>query len=151
MDGGSAMGDVREAHERLVEWGKSLHREPWNYWPRCSLLGRIRDEGAGASQSTAGDRDGGLASLVDRLGAGIEKDRRCAEVQAAYYQMPLKLRAVVDATYRSGHKRDVPKERDAAIRGSELTADEYDTRMEVMLAWLASYLCLPPLTEPAHA
>lgn len=131
------------AHERLVEWGRSLHREPWNYWPRCTVLGRVREEGAGASQPTAGERDGGMAALMDRLGWGIDQDRRCAEVMAAVYAMPLHLRAIVDATYRCAGKREVPRCRQGALEVSGLTADEYDERVEAMLRWLSGYLCIP--------
>ena len=131
------------AHERLVEWGKSLHREPWNYWPRCSVLGRVREEGAGASQGTSDDTpDGGMAAMMDRLGWGIDKDRRCAEVMAAVYAMPLHLRAIVDATYRCAGKREVPRSRPGSLAVSGLTADEYDDRMDAMLQWLSDYLCI---------
>jgi len=134
---------LKEAEGRLIEWAKSLHRPPWNYWPPVSVLGRIRDEGAGASQSTAGDRDGGLGALVDEMAAGIAKDRRCAEVRDAYRRMPLELGDIADALYVScAGYHEVPRHWEAAAELLELPQTTFFRRKKEMLIWLVGELCL---------
>lgn len=134
---------LRAAERRLIEWAQSRHREPWNYWPPVSVLGRIREEGAGASQSTAGDRDGGLAHMIDLMADGIAKDRRCAEVRDAYYRMPHAHLALVDALYRScASARDVPRHWEAAAGILELPQTTFFRRKKEMLVWLVGELCL---------
>ena len=130
--------------KRLIEWAKSLHCEPWNYWPSVSVLGRIRDEGAGASQGTAQMSDGGLGDMVDRMACGIEKDRRCAEMREAYNSMPPQLSLIVDSTDRlCASARDVPRSWQAAVEMSGLSPATYFRRKKKLLAWLASFLCMP--------
>lgn len=138
------------AEERLVEWVRSEFHEPWNYWPPTSVLGRIKDEGAGASQGTDdGDPDGGLGALIDRLAPkegqvdGIALDRRCAEVREAYYRMPPEFSLIVDATYRGWPSKRDPRSWQASVAKSGLKQATYFRRKRAMLEWLESYLCIP--------
>lgn len=138
------------AEERLVEWAKSLFHEPWNYWPPTSVLGRIKDEGAGASQGTDDPSpDGGLGALIDRLAPkegmidGISLDRRCAEVREAYYRMPPQFSKIVEATYLNWPSKRDPRSWQAAVEKSRLSQATYFRRKKAMLEWLTDYLCIP--------
>lgn len=132
------------AEQRLIEYAKSLHRDPWNYWPPVSVLGRIKDEGAGASQSTDGDRDAALVAMLMNpdVAEGMERDRRCAEVREACYRMPYKLALIVDATYRGWPSAKDPRSWKSAVEQSGLSQATYFRRKKEMLVWLADYLCI---------
>lgn len=133
----------RTAEDRLIEWARSLHREPWNYWPSVSVLGRIKDEGQGASQGTDSDKDGGMAAMIDRMADGIAKDRRCADVREACLVMPSKLLVIVDVTFRNcASGRDVPRDSSAAADMAGLSRATYFRRKREMLDWLAEELCI---------
>lgn len=136
------------AEDRLVEWAKSRFKEPWNYWPSAGPLGRMKDDGPGASQGTAEDPDGGLGALIDRLTRdgfdGVGKDRRCAEMQEVYARMPTKFVLLVDATYRNcPSARDCPRSWSAAIAASGLSESTYVRRKKLMLKWLEYKLDIP--------
>lgn len=132
-----------DAEARLIEWGKSLHYEPWNYWPSTSVLGRIKDEGAGASQSTAQQSDGGYARMVERMAESLAKDRRCREVSEAVQLMPRALVLIVDATYRGcASKWEVPRQWESAVAISGMAQATYFRRKKQMLEWLSQQLCI---------
>lgn len=136
-------GVPRTAEGRLIEWAKSLFRDPWNYWPRVSVLGRMMDEGPGASQSTAVTSDGGLGRMVDQFASSMEKHIRCSDVYEAYCAMPPRLSLIVDCTYLHCPSRyDVPRSWEAAVGESGLGEQEYAKRKREMLGWLDSYLSI---------
>lgn len=141
------------ADERLTEWARSRFKDPWNYWPSVSTLGRMKDDGPGASQGTAEDPDGGLGALIDRLTRddgfdGVGKDRRCAEVHEAYSNMPTEFALLVDATYRNcPSAMDCPRSWMAAVAASALSESTYARRKRQMLKWLEYQLDIPAKQE----
>jgi len=131
------------AEQRLIEWARDLHFPDFNAFPPRNVLKRIRDEGAGASQGTAEQNDGGLGRMVDRMAASIERSRRCAEVREAFEVMPADYQMLAKVAYRDCPSyRDVPRDsaHAAATIGISLRAFFY--RKKLMLEWLGDWLCI---------
>lgn len=135
---------------RLKEWAIERQHQARSYLPRESVEYRLMHEGAGASQSTASQSDGGMLARMVRMGKYIQMENRAKEVEAAYQAMPGIYRAIVDAQYLHVdrvHAQDIVRSFKGAASLCGLKEHEFRPLRERMLGWLAARLDLPVLDE----
>lgn len=135
---------------RLKEWAIERQHQARSYLPRESVEYRLMHEGAGASQSTDTQSDGGMVSRMARMGRYIAMENRAKEVEAAYREMPGAYRAIVDAQYLHVdrvHAQDIVRGPKAASGICGLKEHEFRQLRERMLGWVAAKLSLPVVDE----
>lgn len=144
---------------RLKEWALWRLEPGLSCFPQATVQHRImvEQENAGAradgvqmqviGEDETGPEaicppDGGVGAMVDRMAGAIVRDRRCAEIQKAFIQMPDAYQLIVRSLYFCEHPRDIPRSWKAAAQMIELKEHEFRAVRERMIGWLEGNLCI---------